>query len=463
MVFIDYSAAFDSVSHKFIDATLQKAGASNKLRAMFRAVYKSATAYTTVKGTDNTSVRSELFQICRGVVQGDITSPLYFILALEHILRLHDARADKGVTLGQTIIHTLGYADDAALVDDGDEDGLERASDRVTTIAAGSRKDADMNISISKTKALHVRDQDEISATTAKEAKAVCKFVCPHYSCKFTFRTYRGMLIHAGKCKCSTTHEVDRIVDCSGDVLNRQYKVRWQGYLPSADTWEPRSHFHPTIVNTYEKVNGIFNYDWPHRCSVCESPCASQHGVKIHAARAHKAAKEQDFKHRLADRAVQVQKLAAQQVSRPTVTCEDQPLENKFKFKYLGTIFSADGLQDYDIDARIATAKTRCGKLRSIFDSKHLSLALKIRLYAASICSLLSYGSETWNLTEKVQRKLNGANSLMLARITGRSYRDEARPSTTSYNLVARIRATRFKWLGHILRQGNGRLIYQAL
>ena len=38
VTFIDYSAAFDSVSHRFIDEMLAKAGASNKLRAMFRAV-----------------------------------------------------------------------------------------------------------------------------------------------------------------------------------------------------------------------------------------------------------------------------------------------------------------------------------------------------------------------------------------------------------------------------------------
>ena len=199
VVFIDYSAAFDSVSHKFIDKTLTDAGVSNKLRTMFRAVYQAATAFTTVQGTDHTTVLSDLFPIRRGVVQGDITSPLYFILALEHILRLHDVRRDKGVMLGQTIIHTLGYADDAALLDVGDEAGIARATDRITTIAAGSRASADMEISKSKTKVLHVRDQDKISATTADEAKAVCKFVCPHFACNFSFHTRRGMLIHAGK------------------------------------------------------------------------------------------------------------------------------------------------------------------------------------------------------------------------------------------------------------------------
>ena len=44
--FIDYSAAFDSVSHKFLDKTLLDTGASIKTRRMFRAIYGAASAVT---------------------------------------------------------------------------------------------------------------------------------------------------------------------------------------------------------------------------------------------------------------------------------------------------------------------------------------------------------------------------------------------------------------------------------
>ena len=124
LTFVDYSAAFDTVSHKFLDRALKKAGATNKVRAMFRAVYNSATAYTTAPDVDGKNVKSDIFPIKRGVVQGDITSPLYFILALDLILRIHDQRVDKGVTIDQTIVHTLGYADDTDLVVDGDSIGV---------------------------------------------------------------------------------------------------------------------------------------------------------------------------------------------------------------------------------------------------------------------------------------------------------------------------------------------------
>ena len=52
VTFIDYSAAFDSVSHKFMDATLAIAGASRKSRAIFRAIYAAATGTARANSTD---------------------------------------------------------------------------------------------------------------------------------------------------------------------------------------------------------------------------------------------------------------------------------------------------------------------------------------------------------------------------------------------------------------------------
>ena len=62
-----------------------------------------------------------------------------------------------------------------------------------------------------------------------------------------------------------------------------------------------------------------------------------------------------------------------------------------------------------------------------------------------------------------LMRKINGSNSVMLSRITDRSIPTEARPLTTSFNLVMKIRERRFRWLGHIIRDGPGSIMYQAL
>ena len=115
---------------------------------MFRAIYNAVSTFTTVKGADCQEVKSPSFPIRRGVVQSDVTSPLFFIIALELLLRRHDAEKNKGVPLGATLIHTLGYADDIALIESGDFIGLERLSRRLSSLSKGSRDDADMDISL---------------------------------------------------------------------------------------------------------------------------------------------------------------------------------------------------------------------------------------------------------------------------------------------------------------------------
>ena len=168
---------------------------------MARAVYASASAFTTVQDAEGTRVKTDEFPIKRGVLQGDIMSPLFFILALEYILRLHDNTQGKGVSLSSTPptrVSTLGYADDLALTDEGGKVGTDRTTSRVTEIAGGSRERADMEVKIVKTKILHVCPQDPVSDTSSEEAGKVCNFICPHLNCGFRFHTKHGMLVHAG-------------------------------------------------------------------------------------------------------------------------------------------------------------------------------------------------------------------------------------------------------------------------
>ena len=106
---------------------------------------------------------------------------------------------------------------------------------------------------------------------------------------------------------------------------------------------------------------------------------------------------------------------------------------------------------------------SRCGQLGHLFDSPDLGPWLKIRLYIAAVVSLLTYGCESWNLTEDVMCKLNGCNSRMLVRITERDVQSEARSVTSSFDLVKNIRVRRLRWLGQILRGDQSRLLFQAV
>ena len=59
ITYIDYTAAFDSVSHKFLDRSLKNAKASRKTRALFRAIYAAAEGIARVKGLDGKHIYSQ--------------------------------------------------------------------------------------------------------------------------------------------------------------------------------------------------------------------------------------------------------------------------------------------------------------------------------------------------------------------------------------------------------------------
>ena len=131
--------------------------------------------------------------------------------------------------------------------------------------------------------------------------------------------------------------------------------------------------------------------------------------------------------------------------------------------KYLGAIFQAGGSQMSDVRARIAMAQTRFGKLQHIWNNNDLHLGLKLRLYKACACSILTYGSEAWTLGTKITKTINGANAQMMAVITGNTPQQEASSKTRTFDIMVWILARRLQWLGHILRMGTERLLKRAI
>ena len=101
------------------------------------------------------------------------------------------------------------------------------------------------------------------------------------------------------------------------------------------------------------------DHSWPHRCPECDLTCRTTRGVKIHVAKAHgkkdlTVQSAQTFKGSLTEKAVREHNLTAQQELQPKIFCEGEELGNVFKFGYLDNVYAVDGLQEYDIRARIA-------------------------------------------------------------------------------------------------------------
>jgi hypothetical protein len=302
LTFIDFVSAFDTVSHHFLDESmgeieaelieqnrLQEVLRLRKCRAMFRAIYAKASACVRVTDSAGQRMCSDMFPVDRGVVQGDIFSPVAFILALAVVMmrhgkrrgvqntisssasnegggntdedgdsmpELHSDSGDEGSsdresngperTLFQ-LIEELEYADDAAFADKT----AREASERMSRLAAGALKDADMEISVPKTEAMHVRDQPAVSPVrradyTDKELAKLLKHKCEY--CGDGFDTKQGQNQHVTSCGLASRavheqdFEVEAVLDARGPPEHRFYKVLWKGWAESDDYWEPWRH-----------------------------------------------------------------------------------------------------------------------------------------------------------------------------------------------------------------------------
>ena len=199
-----------------------------------------------------------------------------------------------------------------------------------------------------------------------------------------------------------------------------------------------------------------------HKCDACSRTFPTHIGMKIHAARWCDGGVTQISRRgSLADRAVQTAKRRAAEALLSQVYVGNTPLENVYSFEYLGARMQCDGAGDAVVRHRMAIAQTTFGSLSSIWTDHRLSRALKLGTYQLAVCSTLTHASEAWTLTEPVMRSVNGFNSRCLHIITGQDYRVTA--TVPEYDLLLAIRQRRLRYLGHILRMSESRVVRRAL
>ena len=160
---------------------LGAAGVPGKVRKIIQSIFRVAQGFVRIQNADGTFPFSDFFDIKRGVFQGDIFSPVEFIVGLWRIFCLHDT-PNAGVTVGQlpNTVHVskIEY-DNAGLVDDAPV----CATDGISSIATCSEEDAVMSFSIEKTKEMHIHECVDVSATTEDEVIAMSfKHKCEKYS-----------------------------------------------------------------------------------------------------------------------------------------------------------------------------------------------------------------------------------------------------------------------------------------
>ena len=136
------------------------------------------------------------------------------------------------------------------------------------------------------------------------------------------------------------------------------------------------------------------------------------------------------------------------------------------EFKYLGTLLNNRGEPIAEIIRRIQIAALAFSHLKSIWNSSHLQLVLKTRLFSALVAFILMYNSECWTVTANGLRLLEGFYFRCLRQLTRpircplQSVPDAVdKASKADVFLVANVpamssllRERRLRWLGHLIR-----------
>jgi hypothetical protein len=141
----------------------------------------------------------------------------------------------------------------------------------------------------------------------------------------------------------------------------------------------------------------------------------------------------------------------------PVVELRGEVVEWVSKFKYLGTIISADGSVDADVHSRVAKAYGLFSSLRPILLNQAISLSTRLLFFKAFIPPTLTYGCECWALTAPLASKLDAAYMSFLRAMLGVKLLDkvpnlDVLQCCRTLPITSTISRHRMRWLGHLAR-----------
>ncbi|KIH59884.1 hypothetical protein ANCDUO_09874 [Ancylostoma duodenale] len=90
----------------------------------------------------------------------------------------------------------------------------------------------------------------------------------------------------------------------------------------------------------------------------------------------------------------------------------DFHLENIARFTYLGSTVACDGDAEFDVRTRIAKAAAVFRKLQPTWATTSISNNIKMRLYLSIVIPTAIYASETWTMSARIIKRINGFHQL---------------------------------------------------
>ena len=124
------------------------------------------------------------------------------------------------------------------------------------------------------------------------------------------------------------------------------------------------------------------------------------------------------------------------------------------KFKYLGVAFTSDGRQNKELDTLIGKASAVMRAFHySVAMKRELSKKAKLSIFEVVFVPILTYGHESWVMTERVRSQVQSFKMRFLQRIEGVTLFSKVRSSEIQKSLhieplLLRIERSQFRWFG---------------
>ncbi len=148
------------------------------------------------------------------------------------------------------------------------------------------------------------------------------------------------------------------------------------------------------------------------------------------------------------------------------IQIDDLKIGKTVEYAYLGQILSCNNKTDKEIAKRIANGWKVYWAHRQIFKSK-MSISTKIRVFQSCIIPVLTYGAQTWTLIKNNMKRLRTTQYATLRSILGVKIKDKLclnyiRGKTNCKNMGYTIIKLKFKYAGHMAREGSKKWNYKT-
>ena len=148
----------------------------------------------------------------------------------------------------------------------------------------------------------------------------------------------------------------------------------------------------------------------------------------------------------------------------PPPSCHDkvklggEDIKNVTTFKYIGSMFDAEGGTTTDCKNRVRLAWNKWREVTGVICDKKVPIKLKHKIYKTVIRPTMTYGAECWTMKKKDEMLMNKTEMRMLRWVQGVSLREhkineDVREAATVQPIATHLMQKRLRWYGHPRRR----------